>query len=515
MYRVLIVDDEPVIRNGISAIINWEKEGMLVQDDCENGVEALHALKNNSFDILITDIKMPLMDGIELMNRAWELYPSLKVILISGYNDFEYVREGLKLGAVDYLLKAALDPEDLLSVLQRCVALLDKERKKTCELQDYMKGAVYRDRKILEQDIKRTIVQKQSFHSPYISEAAWLDEAYLCAYLTLDRAEEWKENRGELYVQFLMEELQEMFYAGIEAGVALTTVESGLFFILPDKDGEAERLLCDWKQLVEVKWEISTSVGINAGQGSGYILKGLSDSRAACERRFFEGLGGYYKIKDRESDNGSTVKKDWKPFFEILSNGDPAASAVEFALEQWNSGDLNPEQVREEACSLLLQAHVEQVLPEWVDLLRRAETLGQLGSLMIDQLKKISNPYFPELEDKGLGGQVITKALEYISDHFTENLTLQSVADTVHLSKNYFSLLFKKQTGLNFIDYLIELRIREAKRLLAQNNDRISDVVGPSGFNDVKYFNRIFKKVTGMTPKEYREKHQVTGMFFN
>ncbi|WP_251033806.1 helix-turn-helix transcriptional regulator [Bacillus sp. ISL-75] len=103
---------------------------------------------------------------------------------------------------------------------------------------------------------------------------------------------------------------------------------------------------------------------------------------------------------------------------------------------------------------------------------------------------------------------MITKALEYIENHYKENLTLQSVADFVHLNKSYFSLLFKKQTGRNFIDYIIELRIREAKRLLAQYDCHIYEVAEAAGFKDVKYFSKMFKKMTGFTPVKYREEHQ-------
>ncbi|MNC55740.1 Bifunctional transcriptional activator/DNA repair enzyme AdaA [compost metagenome] len=124
---------------------------------------------------------------------------------------------------------------------------------------------------------------------------------------------------------------------------------------------------------------------------------------------------------------------------------------------------------------------------------------------MICELEAIWKSFIPKLSDNGYGGQLITKALEYIAVHYTENLTLQSVADTVHLSKSYFSLVFKKQTGRNFIDYLVELRIREAKRLLAQTGSRIYDVAGAAGFKDVKYFSKVFKKATGLTPVEYRE----------
>lgn len=518
MYRVLIVDDEPVSRNGIYAFIDWEKEGMQAEDDCANGLEALAALERCPFDILITDIKMPLMNGIQLIKEALELYPWLKVILISSYSDFEYVKEGLKLGAVDYLLKPTLEPEELLAVLRRCVSMLEDEREKARERNDYLQGAMYRERKVLEQEIKRLIVQGQRSSSSTGWAPAWLDKSYVCVYLMLDGADEWRENHGYLYVQLLLEEFQERFYVQVEEGAALLVSESCMFLIFPEEEGDAEQRILQWKKVLQTEREISTSVGFTVEQGTGSILKGFAESRGACQRRFFEGLGGLFKLNAIENRYGPTSAKtqahfDWAPFYKIIRDGDPVSSAVEFALERWKSGALSPEQVKQEACSLLTGAYqllsdAESLLPEQLDLLRRAETLEQLAALLTDQLEETGKPFIPKPADNGYGGQLITKALEYIADHYTENLTLQGMADIVHVSKSYFSLLFKKQTGRNFIDYLIELRIWEAKQLLAQNDSKIYDVAKAAGFKDVKYFSKAFKKGTGFTPMEYREKHQ-------
>ncbi|MGM0874684.1 MAG: response regulator transcription factor [Bacillota bacterium] len=514
MYRVLIVDDEPVIRKGITAFIDWEKEGVMVEDQYANGAEALAALENRSYDILITDIKMPLINGIELTKQALELYPWLKVILISNYSDFEYVKEGLKLGAVDYLLKLTLKKDDLLTVLRRCIFMLEEERKKDSELNHYQQGAVYLERKSVEQEIKRLIVQETS-PAPTDWAPAWLENSYACVYLMLDGAEELRENHGYLYMQLLLEEWQKMFYMQMEKGAAMLVAESGMFLIIPDHDREAQQRLIQWKQILEKQWEISTSAGFVTEQGISSILKGFANSRSACQMRFFKGLGGLYCMNSLETHMVKEDHHDWKPFFDMIYNGDPVSSAIEFALERWKSGALTPKQVQQEACSLLTGAyHLHEdagsLLPERHDLLCRTETMEQMVSLLICQLEEIRTPFIPKLADKGYDEQLITKALEYISAHYTENLTLQSVADIVHLSKSYFSLYFKKQTGRNFVDYLIELRIREAKRLLAQNEGRIYDVARAAGFNDVKYFSKVFKKVTGLTPMEYREKHQAT-----
>lgn len=520
MYRIIIADDEPIIRNGIEAFINWEKEGFSVEAICSNGAEALAVLKNRPVDIIITDIQMPLMNGIELMKQAFELYPWLKVIMISSYSDFEYVREGLKMGAVDYLLKAALKPEELLAVLRRCISMLEEERRKEAEFQQ---GAVYRERKSIEQEIKRLIVQEQVQVSLIDWAPAWFRQRYACVYLILDGAEDLKENYGCLYVQLLMEDLQELFYGQVDEGTAMLMGETGMFLVFPDNTGDAELRLGYWKKSVETELGLSLSAGFTVEQGISRIQIGLADSRMACQRRFFNGLGGIYAFEE-STENKETTKvmstekeqPDWKPLFEMIRKGDPISSAVEYAMERWKGLCLNQEQVKQEAYDLLtdiyeLQADTGSPLSELLDLLERTETLDQIVSLLKRGLEDIGKSFIPRLADKGNGGQLITKALEYITVHYRENLTLQIVADTVHLSRNYFSLLFKKQTGRNFIDYLIELRIREAKRLLAEEDVRMSDIAETTGFNDVNYFRKLFKKMTGLTPLEYKEKHQGTG----
>ncbi|WP_445487670.1 response regulator transcription factor [Niallia sp. 03133] len=519
MYRVVIVDDEPISRNGIEAFIDWNREGMMAVAICANGEEALTALNACSADILITDIKMPLMNGIELMKQALELYPSLKVIMLSSYSDYEYVREGLKLGAVDYLLKSALDPEELLEVLHRCISMLKEERKKELEFNHYQHEAIYKERKCLEQQIKRMMVQAKLSFSSIDWAPSWMRQQYACIYLMLDSAEELREKHGYLHVQLLLEEFQEVFYENMPEGAAVLSGERSLFLLLPVS-------VCNWdirilrlKRSVEAELNLSISVGFAVEEGIYGVLNGLANSRMACQRRFFEGVGGIYEWKENQAAiNVSKMEieaLDWSPFFEIIRNGDPVSSAVEYAIDQWKGLCLNPEQIKKAAYDLLLhikelQADTGSLLTDQFDLLEQAETLDQIASLFKCVLEEMEPSFTPRIPDNGNGGQLITKALEYIDAYYRENLTLQMVADSIHISKNYFSILFKQQTGYNFIDYLIELRIREAKRLLAEEDDRIYDVAETLGFNGVKYFSRLFKKMTGLTPLEYRKKYKET-----
>ncbi|MFD0693243.1 response regulator [Paenibacillus sp. GCM10027628] len=520
MYRVLIVDDEPVIRNGIKAFIDWEKEGLSVAAGCANGMEALSLLESSPVDILITDIKMPLMNGIQLMQQALQLYPRIKVILISSYSDFEFVREGLKFGAIDYLLKPTLESEDLLAVLQRCISMLEEEKKKASEWTRFNSDAVYRDRRRLEHEVKRQIVLEQEYDLSRAPE--WMGQTITCAYMMLDRAQELLENHGHLHAQLLLEDLQESFYADVNEGVAaLVTSDNSLFLVLPEGSGKVEPLLVNWIQKLDKDFRVSVSTGICTISGIRAIGRGFNESRTACRERFFKGLGRLFSVSvtkeiaawQEAPDHGETP--DWTDLAEQVRGRSPVTLVLEQVHGRWAEGRMDPDQIKQEACSLLTEVHqiyadMGALLPERLDLLRAAETLEQLETILSRHLEDIGKGPAHKQPDKGFSGQLIAKALAYIDSHYTEDLTLQSTADAVHVSKSYFSLLFKKQTGQNFIDYLIDLRIREAKRLLIIKESRIYEVAEAAGFNDVKYFSKLFKKMTGFTPGEFREKYQAS-----
>lgn len=125
----MIVDDEPISRIGLKSSINWKQEGLNIIGDFPNGGKAYEAMENNHVDILITDINMPVMDGLTLMKKGMEIFPKLKVILVSSYSNFEYVKEAIIYGAIDYILKPTLEQEDFLQLIRKCVQKLDEEKK--------------------------------------------------------------------------------------------------------------------------------------------------------------------------------------------------------------------------------------------------------------------------------------------------------------------------------------------------------------------------------------------------
>lgn len=388
MYNVIIVDDEPVIRFGLKASIDWAQEDLLIVGDYPNGEQAWKALQEQPVDILITDIKMPLMDGLELTKRALSQSPSTKIILVSSYADFEFVREGLHLGAVDYVLKPTLEPEEFVLLLRKCCRLLEEERAIQEKLQflDETQQKTKRDR--LENAIKEVLYEQQDA-SCLKEQANWLQQPLVLASIRLDYVKNPNEQYEFLQKMCVLEAAQAFFYEHEPTILCFPVSNTELFACLP----------------------------------SGLTL-------------------------------------------------DRTIEQLNQQMEEKNAGSFTAEYTEVEHIGFLQNSRIAQ-----------QATAGK-------------------------DNELITKAVHYIHGHYTEELTLQKLADHVHLSRNYFSLLFKQFTGQNFIDYVIDLRIKKSKQLLSQSSLKVYEVAEQSGVKDVKYFSKLFKKVTGLSPVEYRLKQQ-------
>ncbi|WP_274365042.1 response regulator transcription factor [Paenibacillus thermotolerans] len=510
MLRVMIVDDEPVIRFGIKASVDWEKEGCRVTGDFANGAEALEAMKAEPADILITDIKMPVMDGLALTRAALKLNPRIKVILVSSYNDFEYVREGLKLGVVDYILKPTLEPEDLVQLVRKCAEMLHENERLETRLLGVLAGGMERERRAYENNLKRFLVDR-SEELPEHGIPAWLESDYAAVYAALNRVRALEEAYGFLHKSIVLESLVDVFYRRFPQGIAFQTAEVELFFLIPKlSGGELEREMQALQQLMAKEAGTGITFGLAIGAGSGTVKERFQQSQEACRRYFFE-HEGIYRYRE-PSDRSAAGKAECNLPGMLLESPDRTDERLNHIVETWKScwsaGGKRPAELKEQACrvlSLLFKQSADPyALVEGFDRLYKAETLEELCALLMEQIAELRRQSL-ERTDSIHAHNPAAKALEYIRRHYLESITLQQVADVVHVSKNYFSILFKKTTGHNFIDYVIELRIQKAKELLSGTDLKIYEVAEQSGFNDVKYFSKLFKKITGYSPMDYRE----------
>jgi two-component system, response regulator YesN len=507
MCNVIIVDDEPVIRYGIRASIDWEKEKFHLLGEFANGEKALIAMKEQPVDILITDIKMPVMDGLILTKKALDLFPHLKVIMVSSYNDFEFVREGLKLGAVDYILKPTLEPENLLELVKKCRNLINEERDIEEKLDLVAQTTTQLERTIFEQELKRIILGEVSGTNP-ASVPSWIYDKYVLIYLVLNGVDELEQQFGFLYTSVILEEVQRKFYIETKEGVCFPTDKTSMLFVLPYQEDLVSRL----KESIKKFIGLSVTIGYAEGTSLDSMKESYIRSWSACNRRFFEGLGGIYSFRDYQYRSNKKEKTSILKQLNLPYDQAKLEELLEERHKLWSKQQITPQEIKEEACQILTNLFINKVDPsiilEKCNQLKGTETLIELEEMLRAKIKACH-----ELsEDFQLtsDNQLVEKALAFINEHYTEDLNLQKIADHIHISRNYFSIIFKKYMNQNFIDYVIHLRYKKAKSLIENTNYKVYEVAELSGFNDVKYFSKLFKKMSGFSPNEYRQgKHKI------
>lgn len=500
MLNVMIVDDEPIIRLGIKASIEWERLSLRFAGEFANGAEALSALQATPADILITDIKMPLMDGLELTRQARALHPSTKVILISSYNDFDYVRQGIVLGAKDYILKATMEPEELNRVIGGCIEAIRQETETAHKLDLYRKGEDLFSKRQLEQDMRRLLVQEQEGLEREF--AVRFEAGYVLVRAAVDRLDDLLQQYGQLHVGILMDDLKDVFYRHCPDGIGFVSGEGELLLLLDRRNGSASRVAA-LKDELEREGGVTLSIGYMERDAPGHWSASCEWTRQVYARRFFDGEAGIHAGDGAEIEKGDGGGRQER----AAQHLDETGQRVTEWLRNWERMKYDMKRVKQEACDLFSRLFVRRLEPTlllaYYHQFMKAETLPELGELLENGMR--DGEQLPQAERTSVSQLIVHKAMAYIREHYAQELTLQMVADHVHISRNYFSVLFKKQTEHNFIDYLIQLRIAKAKELLGDRSAKVYEVAELTGFNDVKYFSKLFKKMTGSTPADYRD----------
>lgn len=507
MYNVIIVDDEPVIRFGLKASINWKQEGLNLLGDFPNGKEALKKIEKNNVDILITDIKMPVMDGLSLMKKALELFPKIKVILVSSHSDFEYVHEGLKYGAIDYVLKHTLEPEEFLQVIKKCVNRIKEEKVTEEKIKLVDQTVLLQERKKIEHQLKSFLLLGKDSNSEKELKQR-ISGSHFIIYMKMVNVERIEEDLGFLYKSLIIEEIQGYFYINLESGICFPVRDKDLVFLVEDKV-DPELFIQNLREGILNQTEVNFSFGYQLFSDLTGIEKALNQCIKASERYFFHPNRYIFSYKEPESDSryNPLKAKDLKQFL-FPYDESKVTELVKARAMLWEGEIITPEEIKNESSLLLTNLFIKlidfSILQVKVMQIKQSDTLDELIHVLLFQIKDCIQLVSDQHTTLHVDNEILENALKYIHKHFTKELTLQMVADHIHISRNYFSILFKKHTNQKFIDYVIDLRIKMASELLKNTKLKVYEVAEKSGFNDVKYFSKLFKKITGYSPVDYR-----------
>lgn len=538
MVKLFLVEDEIAMREGIKRNIPWEEIGVDFCGEAGDGELAWPAILEQRPDIVITDIKMPFMDGLQLAGLIRRELPDTRIIILSGYSEFEYAQEALRIGVTEYLLKP-ITPRQLREVVEKLVFSVEEEKRRREERIDWLE----------EERREKSEHNRRSLFKMLVSGG-------MSSHSILEKADEMGLKIGapfySLLLLYVIPEENNRDQEKAEALLASIDEESGTGFVFEHSmDSVAvlitgrtqEEIGAATERIREKAETFSQSVGhLHFFISAGRTVSHLSQIHQVYHEAYRAASGRFFLPPDRlisadvsfhqllAIDNPNPINTD-----EALQNGNLRSiwenfmrtgtlrETADFVEDAFSSvGEVN-------AASILFLNYL--TMDCYFSMVRFLKELGKdpslvnksvgdinavMGSLSSpEDSKQYLTRYLEEVirqRDNSASrhnDQIMQSALAYIDAHFTDGaMSLQSTADVVGLSPNRFSTLFSHEMGMTFIEYLIGKRIERACELLMTTDMKGFEVAYSSGYNDPHYFSATFKKLKGMSPMEYRKRGQ-------
>lgn len=531
MYRLLVVDDEPWIRERLCETIDWASLGVVVAGAADDGLQALELAECMKPDIILTDIRMPVMDGLELIRGLRENGNAAKVVIISGYQDFEYAQKAIKFGAFDYILKP-VDDKELMGIIRRCASELNDKSEREQRMADAQRQIEDSRPGLRELFLISLLNGRFTGAGEIATELAHLGiEAINAPCLCLAVSPDQPEPDAVLGCDL------GSAIAGIVSVIAgktgpcdcLQAQADETLCLLRGTQGEEELARQALEACADIRRAVRDSTGRTVTIGVGRAYAGLPMAPASCREarealqyRAFLGGDSTYDIRAVGQD---ARRSSWRPgSLETLVNNIKAGDKHN-ALATVNELIASAAGGENEALPIdlkllyinVMNAVLKTVLEsgdareefpaysmDFCVKLSRLQTVKEAEDWLSDAIGKVAGLYERNLT--GRPRKVVSRALDYIGRHFREPLTLNSVAEQFYFNPSYFCKIFKQETGEAFTKYLINLRVARAKELLDDPKLKIYEVAAMVGYEDVQYFMKIFKAMQGVTPMTYRER---------
>lgn len=530
LYRIIIVDDEEEIRLGVKRKINWEEYGFEVVGDAENGQEALELAEKIKPDIIMTDIKMPFLDGLQLAEKIKYIMPSTKIIIFSGSDDLEYAHKAIKLNVSQYVLKP-INSLELIEVLLKLKEQLDKEynEKKDIEvLKNYYKDTL----PVIREQYLVSAIEGRITKEHWEQEAKrlgldFLEGKVVVATIGIDGKafleETYNENVGLVLISIknIVDEILNKSFKFISLPYLDKII---ILFSLKDED-EVIKIIRGISEAVRM-FEVIFSTTISAGIGRIYedvenIRYSYKSSEIALSYKQILGLGRAIYIEDVEPNENIILvfeeEEEKRLNNTIKMLGKEEISEVYNDLFRKLEGELISLSkyriyVMEIMTSILklisiYNLNVDEILGSkfnfnsYVDDL---DSINEVRDFFIDKSIKINKKIKKERVNSSR--LLIEKAKEYIEKNYMEtDLSVESICSILHVSPTYFSSVFKKETEMNFVNYLTDIRLDRAINLLNTTDDKTYIIAGKVGYQEANYFSYVFKKKYGMSPSRYRK----------
>lgn len=529
MLQVLIIDDEPLVHRDLSTIADWGEHGFELCGEAYSGAMALEMIERLSPRIAIIDVNMPGMNGVELNRTIRGRYPRIQTIMLSSYDDYDFVRECLNDGAIDYLLKHRLDETSLLAVLDKAVQAIQQGERNSgqrtvdegatagkwnaAEIREPI-ADLARGKPEAANDLLERVTRENGLYPGAVRYAAAVVQITPFLLLT----ESFSDRQTNRLVQQAIEMIQQSLGEIEERTVAY--VEDGRFAIVFSFKERSEHAAASeaGRQMIKLQHSLEMFLNLKSIYAVGHVcssLTQLSSSFASAARdldRIGVGRGadapdGHESLSIREQkqlllgierlDQEAVARLIADVFAKLRGLPVHTHSVQKVVSELLQIGD----KAWKKSPTAISTAAVADRLPSRAD-------LGRIDQP--DQLERWMNVYYAsllqQLKQQRVGGKHsrhVSQAIQLVLDHYRNGMTLEQAAGEIGLNPSYLSRIFKEETHSTFSEYLNKVRIAAACKLLESGQYTIKEISGQVGYSTYNYFFKVFKEVTGMTPHAY------------
>jgi two-component system, response regulator YesN len=532
MYKLMIVDDELLMRIGIRSMVDWESHGFRLAGEAANGKEALDLALRVSPDLIVTDIKMPVLDGLCLIREISKALTGCKFVILSNFDEIGYVKEALRLGASDYLIKSEITPDALIELLAGIRAKLQLasgvEAGRFPLPIDYSESMTHLKERLFKDLISGLLDDKEAAAKAEQLQLRVRSNSLVVAKLRIDRFEDVRKKyveKDENLLRFsVMNILEEVIP---RSQLDEVVVESSAEYLLihntrttDDREARAdlEKLCAGIMTTMRDFMNLSFSVGVSSvAAGFKQLRTAYSEADSALQRRFFAGFGQLLFFADTppfacrreriESVPGGEHELAFRDALDSNNEGRIVAFLDEFRdeLDAMRADERSTRdayiRLTEIVNSLIPVARIRQDGDQSTyEAVLSAETRDDIHRIVSEYACRTVTGGRPS-DQAGYADM----AAEMIHRYYAEDISLQSVAGQINVHPSYLSRVFKQEKGENFVSYLTRIRVERAKSLLKGHMFKVYEVADKVGYHNYTYFSKLFKKVVGVSPEEYRE----------
>lgn len=526
-YKVLFVDDEEEVCQVIMKKLDWESMGFSVAGYARNGVEALEMAEELEPDVVMTDIKMPYMDGLTLARELKKLYQNIRIIIFSGFDEFEYAREAIKIEAEEYILKP-INATELRSVFEKVRTSLDQEldeQRNMEKLREYYLQSL----PVLQESIYTSLIEgriPESQIRKYIQDYQLdlIGPFYVVTVLHISRNSAKNDAQADPVLQavsvkrYVEEHFEDKWnchvvtYLGdiVLIGQMSDVKQMTVFTDAMDRFCRAVRRLLDLR--------LTAGIGHVCSNPAQLSLSYESAKNAAAYRVLY---GNAKAINIAEIDPLEHIQEQWEQeyiqniFHQIkLGAAEPLAEAVDAFCEQLSRTRMSMQNYRVLLMELITEifrfgnsykVNMEDVFGH-EDVYSQAmqlESTEALGAWIREAGLKMQRQIRNERQDSTK--YLVSRAMEYVREHYAQQeLGVEEICSQLGVSASYFSTIFKKETGRTFVNYLTAYRMEQALELLIGSGEKTFVIAEKVGYSDPNYFSYVFKKTYGMSPSKYK-----------